>query len=488
MRLALAKLLLKAPDVLLLDEPTNYLDLDARNWLLDFLRGYPYAMVLVSHDRHFLDTTISRIAEIFEKKIEIYNCNFTHYCKQKIVRTEKMLSDIRRKEEEIQKIKRFIDRNRFRKDRAKQVQSRIKMLERLPEIERPKARKQIHFRFPESPRSGRHAIQLKNVFKSYGQNRVFSGADLIAERGDRIGVVGLNGSGKSTLLRMLAGGESFDSGERILGHNVSIGYFAQDESEKLGSGRTVLDELSDGARLEMIGSLRKILGGFLFSGEDVEKDVGVLSGGERNRLAMAKLLLKPTNLLLLDEPTNHLDIESIEVVLRALQEYQGAIIFVSHDRYFINKLAKRIADVENKKIEIYPGIYEDFLAHKEGVQRQKKYGELPEYLVETEEEPGAAPTTNERKTSRTEWEIKKKEKAKESAVRKISQQKTEEKEEIERKIGMIEEEIANLEGEMAVPKLQYDQEKVKQDAVLHRKLQKELEGLYKTWEKFSEEK
>jgi ATP-binding cassette subfamily F protein 3 len=487
MRIALAKLLLTTPDVLLLDEPTNYLDLEARNWLLTYLREYPHAVVIVSHDRHLLDATVSRIAELSRNRIEMYHCNYTGYVKERVERTERLLSELRRQEEKVEKIRRFIDRNRYRKDRARQVQSRLKMLERMPVLERPPGEKQIHFRFPAPPRSGRIVIELKGAAKRYGSMELFGGIDFLAERGERIAVVGPNGAGKSTLLRILAGKEALSGGERLPGHNAALGYFAQDEAEKLRPGRSVLDELGEGAPLEMMGSLRAILGGFLFSGDDVEKDVGVLSGGEKNRLALAKLLLRPTNLLLLDEPTNHLDIESVEVLLRALRSYEGTIVFVSHDRYFINMLADRVAAIEEGKIFVYPGNYEDFLRSRPEPGRGGDRDSGPPGYLDGARKPSCTPAEAERKkASREEWERMKKERGTERALKKKREARDKEIEAVEAKITALEETIGRLETAMADPQLYCDAERSRKTVLDHKKLAGELEALNNTWRKLVE--
>jgi ATP-binding cassette subfamily F protein 3 len=365
MRLALAKLLLSAPDLLLLDEPTNHLDLDARNWLEEYLVAYPRSVILVSHDRYFLDAVVTHIADLSLRTITDYHCNYSKYLEERDARLERLRDAKRRQDEEVQRVEEFINRFRYQATKAAQVQSRIKMLEKVVRLEVPPERKRIHFQFPASAKSGRMVQELKGVRKAYGDKIVLDKVDLHIERGDRIALVGHNGAGKSTLMRMLSGEEAPDSGERNEGHQVVMQYFAQDEATRLEPGLTVYETLSDGSPNHMVPAIRNILGGFLFSGDDVYKKAGVLSGGERTRLAVARMLLRPSNTLLLDEPTNHLDIDSKEVLLDALADYGGTLIFVSHDRYFVEKLATKIVEVGHGKAILYPGSYESFLWSKE---------------------------------------------------------------------------------------------------------------------------
>ncbi len=365
MRIALAKLLLARPNLLLLDEPTNHLDLEARNWLEDYLHDYPHAVILVSHDRYFLDTVVTRIAEVYLRTLNDYPGNYSHYLAESQARLERVRQAKRQQDEELARMKMFIDRFRYQATKAAQVQSRIKMLEKIVPIEVPPERKRVRFAFPTSVKSGRMVLELRHVRKAYGDNVVFARANLHIERGDRIAIVGPNGSGKSTLMRMLAGVEPPDSGDRTEGHQVVMQYFAQDEAARLEPDLTVYDTLQSGSPNHMVPAIRNILGGFLFSGDDVYKRVGVLSGGERTRLAVARMLLRPSNTLLMDEPTNHLDLDSKDVLLEALEDYGGTLIFVSHDRYFVEKLANRIVEVGHGEVHSYPGRYEEFLWSKE---------------------------------------------------------------------------------------------------------------------------
>ena len=365
MRLALAKLLLGQPDLLLLDEPTNHLDLDARNWLEAYLAAYPHSVILVSHDRYFLDAVVTRIADLALRTLTDYHCNYSQYLVQREARMDRLREAKKRQDEEIARVQEFIDRFRYQATKAAQVQSRVKMLDKIERIEVPAERKRIYFQFPPAPKSGRLVFELKGAHKAYGPRVVLDHIDLHVERGDRIGLVGHNGAGKSTLMRLLSAEEPPDRGERTEGHQVVTQYFAQDEATRLDPSLTVYETLASGSPDSMIPAIRNILGGFLFSGDDVYKKVAVLSGGERTRLAVARMLLRPSNTLLLDEPTNHLDLDSKEVLLDALADYGGTLIFVSHDRYFVERLATRIVEVADRKATLYPGTYSEYLWSKE---------------------------------------------------------------------------------------------------------------------------
>jgi ATP-binding cassette subfamily F protein 3 len=366
MRLALAKLLLEKPNLLLLDEPTNHLDLEARNWLESYLTSYPFGYVLISHDRYFLDVTANKIVELWNKRVNFYHGNYDKYLVQKADRKAQLENSYRNQRERIEQLEAFINRFRYQATKAKQVQSRIKELEKIERIEIPPDERTIHFSFPQPKPSGRLVAEFKDVSKSYGPKHVFSGASFLIERGDRIALVGINGAGKSTLIKLLAGAEPLSSGDYTLGHNVLPDYFAQDQYKELDPDARMLDDLSSAAPRAKMTELRSLLGCFLFSEDDVFKKIGVLSGGERNRYALARILLAPANFLLLDEPTNHLDMQAKDVLLGALASYTGTVVFVSHDRYFIDKLATRIFEIEDGHVHVYPGNYEDYLWRKGG--------------------------------------------------------------------------------------------------------------------------
>jgi ATP-binding cassette subfamily F protein 3 len=376
MRLALAKLLLQKPNLLLLDEPTNHLDLEARNWLEEYLHDYPYALVLISHDRYFLDVTVNKIAEIWNKRFWFYTGNYDKFLAQKTQRNEQLQAAYRNQRDRIEQLEVFINRFRYQATKAKQVQSRIKELEKIERIEIPPEEKTIHFSFPQPKPSGRIVAEFENVAKVYpgknsaaasvGEKEVFRDVNFMIEKGDRIALVGVNGAGKSTLIKLLAGAELPTHGEFRLGHNVQADYFAQDQYKELDADARMVDDLGEASPRSTQTELRSLLGCFLFSEDDVFKKIGVLSGGERGRYALLRLLLHPANFLLLDEPTNHLDLRAKDVLLDALMEYTGTVVFVSHDRYFIDKLATRVFEIGDGKVEVYPGNYEDYLWRKQG--------------------------------------------------------------------------------------------------------------------------
>jgi ATP-binding cassette subfamily F protein 3 len=361
MRVALAKLLLEKPDLLLLDEPTNHLDLEARNWLESYLHSYPHAYILISHDRFFLDVATNKIAELWNHRLYTYTGNYEKYLQQKTERQSQLEAAYHHQREHIEHLEAFINRFRAQATKAKQVQSRVKELERIERIELPPKEVEIHFTFPQPPVSGRTVAEARQVSKSYGEKNVFSGAQFTIERGERIALVGPNGAGKSTLIRLLAALDAPTAGDIRLGHNVALQYFAQDQYKELDAGARMLDDIGRSAPRIPQTELRSLLGCFLFSGDDVYKSLGVLSGGERNRYALARLLVSPANFLLLDEPTNHLDMRAKEVLLEAIRNFTGTVVFVSHDRAFIDALATRVFEIRDGAVHVYTGNYEDYL-------------------------------------------------------------------------------------------------------------------------------
>jgi ATP-binding cassette subfamily F protein 3 len=386
MRLALAKLLLQKPSLLLLDEPTNHLDLEARNWLEDFLKAYPYALVLVSHDRYFLDSCTERVMEIRNRSIHFYKGNYTDFLHQREERIAQLKAAYEAQQKEIARIKAFADKFRYKATKAAQVQSRLKDLERMERIEIPPDAKPIRIRFPEGPRTGRTVIELSGVTAGYGEVSVFEGLHYILEKGERIALVGPNGAGKSTFMKILAGRLPLAEGLRKEGHNVIVSYFSQDQDDLLSSEKTVWDEVYSVAPNHIVPQLRTLLGCFLFSGDEIEKPVSVLSGGERSRLVLCKLLLSPANCLLLDEPTNHLDIRSKDILMDALQQYQGTVVFVSHDRYFLDGLATGVLEIGNCAAVPYLGNYEDYVRKK--AEMELKQADVPEKADADSSSPG----------------------------------------------------------------------------------------------------
>ena len=371
MRIALAKLLLQKPSLLLLDEPTNHLDLESRNWLENYLHDYPNAFILISHDRYFLDVTVNKTVELWNKRMHTYHGNYEKYVTQKEERRTQLMNAYKNQRDRIEALEAFINRFRYQATKAKQVQSRIKELEKIERIEVPEEEATIHFSIPQPPASGRTVIEVSHLCKNYptpdgGVKKILEDVSFTIDRGDRIALVGANGAGKSTLIRMLSGLEGPTTGEIKLGHNVLADYFAQDQYKVLDGNAKMLEDISGIAPKVPQTELRSLLGCFMFSGDDVFKPLGVLSGGERNRYAMAKMLVSPANMLLLDEPTNHLDLRAKDVLLDAIRNFTGTVLFVSHDRYFIDGLATRVFEVEDRRVHIYPGNYEDYLWRKQG--------------------------------------------------------------------------------------------------------------------------
>jgi ATP-binding cassette, subfamily F, member 3 len=484
MRIALARLLLKKPNVLLLDEPTNHLDIEARNWLEEYLKGYPYSVILVSHDRFFLDQVCHRIVEVWNHALTDYHCSYSDYLVRREERVAALHEAKRRQDEEIEKMEDFIARFRYKADKASLVQSRIKQLEKIERISVPPERKRIKFRFPAPPKSGRVVMELRGVSKAYGAKRVLDRVDLVIEQGERVSLVGHNGAGKSTLMRVLAGG-AFQEGERSVGHNVVLDYFAQDQAESMASGRTVYEELLADAPFEMVPSLRDILGAFLFSGDDINKRVAVLSGGEKNRLALAKMLLRPANLLLLDEPTNHLDLFSKDVLLDALRAFAGTVVFVSHDRHFIDGLATRVVEVEDGRLTSYHGDYEYYLAKKsaqESVAPDEKGAAVGSPTPGLSPVPGSLGLIGSRSPVSDSKEERHRQREGEKQRQREERQRQKQLAELEVEIEEQEKHLAELEERMADPAFFTDHAAAKRGGEEHALLSARIRELYEKWE------
>jgi ATP-binding cassette subfamily F protein 3 len=437
MRVELAKILLQTPHVLLLDEPTNHLDIEAIEWFEGFLRDFPGAVVLISHDRAFLDNITNRTVEISLGKIYDYNVSYTPYLEQRAERREQQLAAYRNQQKMIKDTEEFIDRFRYKATKAVQVQSRIKQLEKIDRIEvEEEDLAQLSIRFPGAPRSGRVVVETRDLTKRYGDHVVLSHLDVKVERGEKVAFVGKNGEGKTTLSRIIVGELPYEKGEMILGHNVDVGYYAQNQDEHLDFSKTVFQTIDDAAVGDIRTKIRDILGAFLFSGEDVDKKVSVLSGGEKARLALAKLLLHPYNLLVLDEPTNHLDMRSKEVLKNALLAFDGTLILVSHDRDFLDGLADKVLEFRDKGIKEHLGGVYEFLRTK----RMENFKELEKKKADSaDRQANEAPTDNKQAfLAKKEFDKK---------LRKIERRVTE----AESRIEELEETLDKMETKMANP-------------------------------------
>lgn len=490
MRIALAKALMQEPDILLLDEPTNYLDLEARNWLEQFLSNFSGGFLLVSHDRYFLDTTVTEVYELFNGQLHRYAGNYSHYEKVREGEMESLIAKYNQQQEEIHKLEDFIRRFGYKATKAAQAQERQKMLDKLlaQQVEIPESLKKIHFTFPPAPHSGRLVLTLEQVSKSYdGHRQVLNNLDLIVEKGERLVVVGCNGSGKTTLLRILAGEDQAFSGSIKLGAGVAVGYFSQDSAEKITGNTKVLDFIEKDAPLELIPKLRDMLGAFLFRGDDVFKTLDVLSGGEKSRLALLQLLLRPVNLLILDEPTNHLDLHSKDVLLKALKDFGGTVVFVSHDRGFIEDLATRVIELRPPledgteagwlgRARNFPGSYSYYLERLES-ENQGTVA-VQENVQEKNRQSATAKSGTEEKTGALRYEEQKRLK---NERRKLER----EEERLMTEIAQAEEEKEKLKEELSLPHIYSDMQKSRWVQEKIENLEQKIQELTEAWEQVS---
>ena len=475
MRIALAKALMCGPDILLLDEPTNYLDIEARNWLEQFLCDFKGGFLLVSHDRYFLDHTINEVYELFNGELKRYPGNFTHYEEVRKVELESLIAAYELQQQEIHHLEEFIRRFGYKATKAAQAQDRQKQLDKIVRIEIPESLKKIHFTFPEAPHSGQLVLTLENITKQYGDNPpVVKNLDFVLEKGERLVVAGRNGAGKSTLLRIIAGQDKDYTGNVKPGAGVSIGYFSQDSAEKITGSESILERLESKCPLELIPKARDMLGAFLFRGDDVFKSIDVLSGGEKSRIALLELLLRPVNLLVLDEPTNHLDMHSKDVLLDALKDFGGTVVFVSHDRGFIEDLATRVLELHPGSYRNFPGDYRYYMQRlQDEADGVVSYGQASDNAKKT------SPVQEEQSDTKKSWEEQKKAA---SDRRKIER----EIERTENEIASLEEKQKELHAKMSLPDVYSNGEKAKAVQLELEKTESEIEKLTARWEELSE--
>ncbi|HUZ18357.1 MAG TPA: ABC-F family ATP-binding cassette domain-containing protein [Spirochaetia bacterium] len=468
MRIALAKILLLSPDVLLLDEPTNYLDIEARTWLEGYLNRLGGGYLIVSHDRYFLDVTVGEVAELWNGKLKIYRGNYTGYEKARKEEVEQLVARYEAQVAEIAKTQEFINRFRYNASKAAMVQSRIKQLEKIEVIEIPESMKPIKFAFPAAPHSGKQIVMLDGISKSYGELRVLTDLSLNLTRGEKLAIAGRNGAGKSTLMRIIAGVDSEYAGTIRYGTGVSVGYFSQEMESRLDESLQIIQEVERDAPTQSIPSLRNLLGAFLFRGDDIFKPVSVLSGGEKSRVALLKLLLEPTNLLVLDEPTNHLDLRSKDVLLEALQRFAGTLIFVSHDRYFIEALATSVLELGPAGARLFPGDYEYYLW--ETGERADEHHEAGRKSPQAAAQPAPAVAHSLPKKAK-------------SSQRSLER----EQEELVETLDRLEKRQAELMEELAKPSIYTNGEKVKVRKEELDKNGRRQQELSKRWEELDEE-
>jgi ATP-binding cassette subfamily F protein 3 len=477
MRAALGRLLLLRPSLLLLDEPTNHLDLESLAWLETFLAGYDGTVVVVAHDRYFLNRMVTSIAELGPPGLVLYATDYDGFLVERAARRALLEAQARNQAKRVAEIERFIERFRYQATKARQVQSRVKMLERLERVETLDTAREIRFSFPAPPRTGRRVAWLREVHKAYADHVVYAGVDIDVERGDRVALVGVNGAGKSTLLRMLAGVLPFESGERGLGTHVAVHYYAQHQVDALEPDRTVLEELEAAAPDAIRTRLRTLLGSFLFSGDAVDKKVRVLSGGEKARLALARMLVRPAALLCLDEPTNHLDLASREVLEHALADFPGTMVFISHDRYFINRVATKIVEIADGQLTTYLGSYDDYLEAKVRVAESGQEGpakrRAPTVRV-PDAPPPPTPSAGPRASTSRPRRVT-------AEVRKLGARLTE----VERQIHELEARLDEIGAALADPGLYTDGERARAITGERKSAEERVAWLMREWEDLS---
>jgi ATP-binding cassette subfamily F protein 3 len=473
MRIALAKILISQNDILLLDEPTNHLDIDSLEWLIDFLKAYKGGLLIVSHDKNFVNQVTNRTLEIFLGKFYTFKGDYDSYLKYKTERDELTVQQFEQQQKKIKETEKFIERFRYKATKSRQVQSRIKQLDKVELIELPEDKSEINIKFPEPPQSGRTPMKLQTIFKSYGDKKVFEGIDFEIEKGEKIAFVGPNGAGKSTLAKIIAGVIDFNSGERILGHNAIVSYYAQDVADNLNPDLEIIETVDGIAVEKTIGQLRSLLGSFLFSGDDVFKKVGVLSGGEKSRIALCKILLTKANFIILDEPTNHLDYTSKLILQKALLDFKGTLILVSHDVDFLRPIATKVIDIRKGHLKTYLGGIDYFFSKRDFSSLER------DGAIKEKENKTVVTTLNRKEQKRIEAELRQqKHTATKDLVKEISKW--------EEKINLKENEIKNLEIMLADPAIYNDGIVAKETTNKFNKAKSELDSATKKWEELTE--
>jgi ATP-binding cassette, subfamily F, member 3 len=473
MRVMLAKILLQQPSLLLLDEPTNHLDLPSIKWIETYLAGYEGAVIIVSHDREFLDGTTNTTVEVSGGKLHPYAGNYSFYQEEKVLRTEIQQGAYDNQQAAIKQAERFIERFKASASKAKQAQSRVKALDKLERIEAvaPDAAR-VNFKFTFSQQPGRHILRMEHVGKSYGEKLIFRDTNVHIERGDKIALIGANGKGKSTLMRLVAGAETPTAGKHQLGHNVIMAFYAQHQLESLTVENEIIQEMNEAGSKRNEMELRGVLGSFLFTGDDVYKKIKVLSGGEKSRVALAKTLISEANFLLLDEPTNHLDMQSVNILIQALEQYEGTFIVISHDRYFVENVATKIWFIEDYQLKEYPGTYHEYERWQDDREKAAKKAGLPSPSANKPLPKPAAVAEPVPSVNKTPAPDQKK------ALKELA--------EVEANIDKMEKELAVYEKQLADPKIYQNTAQLKDTTVKFEQVKKELARLNDRWEMLAE--
>lgn len=491
MRILIALILLSAPDIMLLDEPTNHLDTESMEWLESYLKDYPGTIITIAHDRVFLDKIVTQIAELSNHRLTIFKGNYSYYLAEKERRIEALKKQMILQRAEIKKTREFVERFRYKATKAKQVQSRLKKLERFEIVELEKGEKRVHIRFPEAPKSGREVVSARQIFKSYGDLNVIKSVDLTIQRGDKIALVGVNGAGKSTLARILGGMEEPSSGQVRYGLNVSLAFFSQESAQNLDYRRSVWDEVRLTGTRSSDQERRNLLGAFLFSGDDVYKDISVLSGGEKSRLALLKILLQDSNLLILDEPTNHLDLKTKDIFQSALLGYTGTVVIVSHDRFFLDRLVHRVIEIRDGRLHEYLGNYSYFIQKRSEMARDAAGDAVP---LEAQGDPsrnagnlsqgGAGDLPSNKKFFKTKEE-RRLEAQDRNRLSRITRDLKNELAALEDRIARLETRKAENEKSLCAPDIHKEPQIIRQLNQELADLARELEGLYAAWDRLA---